>query len=99
MLALFFNIFVNPIALGNFGWKYYIVFVALLIIISLTAWFFCPETKVTLWRKWPSFPTAIEQRFQKSPTPHARLQQPQELAKTGLEMAHIEILHMPSHGW
>ncbi|OAL28490.1 hypothetical protein AYO20_09438 [Fonsecaea nubica] len=45
MLALFFNIFVNPIALGNIGWKYYIVFVALLIVITLTAWFAYPETK------------------------------------------------------
>ncbi|PYH84780.1 sugar transporter [Aspergillus uvarum CBS 121591] len=44
-VAIFFNIFVNPIALDAIGWKYYIVFVIILIILILTVWFFYPETK------------------------------------------------------
>lgn len=42
--AIFFNIFVNPIALQAIEWKYYIVYIVLLIIISLTIYFFYPET-------------------------------------------------------
>ncbi|KAL2840405.1 sugar transporter [Aspergillus pseudoustus] len=44
-LAVFFNIFVNPIALDAIGWKYYIVFVAILVVIIATIWVFYPETK------------------------------------------------------
>lgn len=44
-LAVFFNIFVNPIALAAIGWKYYIVFVAVLFVIIITIYFFYPETK------------------------------------------------------
>lgn len=44
-LALFFNLFVNPIALSSIAWRYYIVYVAILVGICLTAWFFYPETK------------------------------------------------------
>lgn len=44
MLALFFNLFVNPIALDSIGWKYYIVYIVILIGICLTVWFFYPET-------------------------------------------------------
>ena len=43
--AVFFNIFVNPIALGAIGWKYYIVFVVVLFIVILTIYFCYPETK------------------------------------------------------
>ena len=43
-LAIFFNIFVNPIALEAIQWKYYLVYVAILIIITVTIWFFYPET-------------------------------------------------------
>lgn len=43
--AVFFNIFVNPIALGAIGWKYYIVYCVLLVIITVTIYFFYPETK------------------------------------------------------
>ena len=37
--------FVNPIALENIGWHYYIVFCVLLVIIFATTWFLFPETK------------------------------------------------------
>ena len=43
-LAIFFNIFVNPIALQAIQWKYYIVYVVILIIITATIYFFYPET-------------------------------------------------------
>lgn len=42
--AIFFNIFVNPIALDAIGWKYYIVFAVILLIITVTIYFFYPET-------------------------------------------------------
>ena len=37
--------FVNPIALDNIGWHYYILFCCLLIVIVGVTWFFFPETK------------------------------------------------------
>jgi Sugar (and other) transporter len=37
--------FVNPIALENIGWHYYIVFCCLLVLIFATTWFLFPETK------------------------------------------------------
>ncbi|PVH95557.1 general substrate transporter [Periconia macrospinosa] len=43
--AIFFNTFVNPIALEAIGWKYYIVFVVVLIIFYITAYLFYPETR------------------------------------------------------
>lgn len=45
ILAIIFNTFVNPIALEAIGWKYYIVFIVLLVVYSILAWFFFPETK------------------------------------------------------
>ena len=36
---------VNPIALDSIAWKYYIVFVVVLIIYGVTVWFAFPETK------------------------------------------------------
>ena len=45
VLAVFFNIFINPIALGAIGWKYYIVFVAVLVTMIVTVYFFYPETR------------------------------------------------------
>ncbi|TVY38536.1 Lactose permease [Lachnellula subtilissima] len=42
--ALFFNLFVNPIALAAIAWKYYIVYVAILVFICITVWFTYPET-------------------------------------------------------
>jgi Sugar (and other) transporter len=45
VLAIFFNTFINPIALEAIGWKYYLVFVAVLIAFGLTAFFYYPETR------------------------------------------------------
>ena len=42
--AVFFNIFVNPIALDAIGWKYYCVYAAFLVIITATIFFLYPET-------------------------------------------------------
>jgi hypothetical protein len=44
-VALLFNVFVNPIALASITWKYYFVFVAVLIIAWITIWFTYPETR------------------------------------------------------
>ncbi|KAL9567405.1 hypothetical protein ACKAV7_008480 [Fusarium commune] len=44
-LAIFFNVFINPIALDSIKWKYYIVYVALLMFITVTIWFAYPETR------------------------------------------------------
>lgn len=43
--AIFFNIFVNPIALEAIGWKYYIVFAVILVVITVTIYFTYPETR------------------------------------------------------
>ena len=43
-LAIFFNIFVNPIALESIDWKYYIVYCVILIVITVTIYFLYPET-------------------------------------------------------
>src|SRR6266496_4766438 len=43
--ALFFNNYVNPIALAAIRWKYYIVYDAWLLVELLTVYFFYPETK------------------------------------------------------
>jgi MFS family permease len=43
-LALFFNIFVNPIALEAIAWKYYVVYCVILMVITGTVWLFYPET-------------------------------------------------------
>lgn len=37
--------FVNPIALDNIGWRYYIVFCIILGFIVVVTWFYFPETK------------------------------------------------------
>lgn len=42
---MFFNTFVNPIALAAIDWKYYFVFVAVLLVFGVTAFFYYPETK------------------------------------------------------
>ncbi|EGV65449.1 general substrate transporter [Yamadazyma tenuis ATCC 10573] len=43
--ALIIASFCNSIALDNIGWKYYIVFCVLLVIICLNTYYFYPETK------------------------------------------------------
>lgn len=40
-----FNTFVNSIALDSIGWKYYFVFVAVLIAYEITVYFGYPETR------------------------------------------------------
>ncbi|KAJ5248843.1 Major facilitator superfamily domain general substrate transporter, partial [Penicillium chermesinum] len=45
LTAMFFNTFVNPIALAAIGWKYYFVFLGVLITFGITAYFFYPETR------------------------------------------------------
>lgn len=42
---MFFNTFVNPIALDAIAWRYYIVFIVVLMAFGVTAYFFYPETK------------------------------------------------------
>jgi len=46
-VAVFFNIFVNPIALAAIAWKYYIyiLFVVLFITITATIYFFYPDIR------------------------------------------------------
>lgn len=46
-VAVFFNIFVNPIALAAIAWKYYIyiLFAVLFIIITATIYFFYPDIR------------------------------------------------------
>jgi hypothetical protein len=44
-VAIFFNTFVNPIALESIGWKYYFVFVIMLVLLTITIYFFYPETR------------------------------------------------------
>ncbi|KXS98241.1 hypothetical protein AC578_6274 [Pseudocercospora eumusae] len=44
-VAIVFNTFVNPIALDAIGWKYYIVYIAIIVTYGLTAYFYYPETR------------------------------------------------------
>ena len=43
--AIFFNTFVNSIALEAIAWKYYIVFIAVLAVMLVTVYFLYPETR------------------------------------------------------
>lgn len=43
--AIFFNTFVNPIALASIAWKYYLVFVVVLAVMLVTVYFYYPETR------------------------------------------------------
>ncbi|KAL1890714.1 hypothetical protein Sste5346_008038 [Sporothrix stenoceras] len=43
--AIFFNTFVNPIALASIAWKYYLVFVVVLAVMIVTVYFYYPETR------------------------------------------------------
>jgi sugar porter (SP) family MFS transporter len=43
--ALFFNLFINPIALTAIAWRYYIVYVVILIVICITVFLTYPETR------------------------------------------------------
>lgn len=46
-LALFFNTYINPIALNDIGWKYYIVYCVWLAVELIVVYFFYIETKNT----------------------------------------------------
>ncbi|KAK4684017.1 hypothetical protein P7C73_g6192, partial [Tremellales sp. Uapishka_1] len=43
--ALFFNQYVNPIALEKLSWKYYIVYIVVLVVAIICIYFLYPETK------------------------------------------------------
>lgn len=43
--ASLYNGFVNPIAMDNIGWRYYIFAVAILAVECVSAWWYLPETK------------------------------------------------------
>jgi hypothetical protein len=43
--ALFFNQYVNPIALEALAWKYYFVYIGVLIVSIICIYFFYPETR------------------------------------------------------
>jgi MFS family permease len=45
LAMVFFNTFVNPIALEAIDWKYYFVFLAVLIAMVVSVWFWYPETR------------------------------------------------------
>lgn len=45
LAAVFFNTFVNPIALDAIQWKYYFVFIVVLVAMLATVWFYYPETR------------------------------------------------------
>ena len=44
-LALVFNQLINPIAFEGISWKYYFVFLAVLIVVLVTVWITYPETR------------------------------------------------------
>lgn len=44
-VAICFNQFVNPVALGRIAWKYYLVYVAVLVVVIIFIFFYVPETK------------------------------------------------------
>jgi hypothetical protein len=45
LAMVFFNTFVNPIALEAVEWKYYFVFLAVLVTMVVSVWFMYPETR------------------------------------------------------
>ncbi len=45
IVAIFFNTFINPIALDAIGWKYYFVSVVICAAYGVTAYLFYPETR------------------------------------------------------
>lgn len=44
-LAIFFNIFANPVIMDKISWKLYVVYCVILVMILINIWFFYPETK------------------------------------------------------
>lgn len=45
IVAVIFNTFVNPIAIDGIGWKYYIVYIALLVAWLVITFLWYPETR------------------------------------------------------
>ena len=45
IITIIFNIFVNPITLEAIGWKYYIIYVVLLVVYGTIVFSFYPETR------------------------------------------------------
>lgn len=45
VISIVFNIFINPIAMEDIGWKYYIVFIGVIVAYGVTAYLFYPETR------------------------------------------------------
>ncbi|KAK4505155.1 hypothetical protein PRZ48_003118 [Zasmidium cellare] len=45
VVSIVFNIFINPIAMEDIGWKYYIVFIVIIVAYGATAYFYFPETR------------------------------------------------------
>ena len=45
LAMVFFNTFVNPVALEAIDWKYYFVFLAVLVSMVVSVWFWYPETR------------------------------------------------------
>jgi hypothetical protein len=43
--AIFFNTFINPMALESIAWRYYLVFVAVLLVMGVVIYFYYPETR------------------------------------------------------
>ncbi|TQN64738.1 Lactose permease [Colletotrichum shisoi] len=43
--CIFFNTFVNPVALESIQWRYYFVFLAVLVAMIVSVWFYYPETR------------------------------------------------------
>jgi hypothetical protein len=44
-VAVCFNQFVNPVALGRIAWKYYLIYVGVLVAVINFIFFYVPETK------------------------------------------------------
>ena len=44
-VAQAFNQWVNPVALAAIAWKYYIVYLVLIVMYLVLIWFFFPETR------------------------------------------------------
>lgn len=55
--ALFFNQYINAIALEALAWKYYICYCVFLVFEVFIIYFFIVETRYTPWRRSPSSST------------------------------------------
>ncbi|KAJ5190125.1 uncharacterized protein N7498_009110 [Penicillium cinerascens] len=70
-IALTFNTFVNPIALEAISWKYYLVYVGLLVVMSLIVYLFFAETKgLSLEGNIRSLRRSCHNHIMVSTTPH-----------------------------